>query len=197
MRANALLDVHEVSLPPQVEKLRAEGKEVEAAYQIEVIGRIRGHRWDLHRRTVVEESAIFGGSAGELSADGRHIHLATTFLSNGARTKKGRRSLGFSLDLRVQVPEYVVDRRWFRDDHFDGGYLFRDKINLQASFSSKKGWMLRYGYDSKTPNRATRLAEREEFGDDYRFLIPVIQKSRPGLRATLRLETALWNLPPG
>ena len=96
----------------------------------------------MRANAVVEESAIFGGSAGELSADGRHIHLATTFLSNGARTKKGRRSLGFSLDLRVQVPEYVVDRRWFRDDHFDGGYLFRDKINLQASFSSKKGWML-------------------------------------------------------
>lgn len=195
VRADAYLNVHEITLPPAVEKERKKGKKIEAGYHIEVVGRVRGARWDLHRRTVLEESAIFGGSAAEMSEAERRIQVASTFLSNGAR-QGNRRGLGFSLDLGVQVPEYVVDGRWFQSDHYDGGYLFRDKINLEAEYDPQADdWILRYGFDSKTPNRAARKADSEDLGGDrYRFSIPVRQKTKPGIDATLEIETRLWNV---
>lgn len=194
VRADAFLNVKEIALPSAVAREKEKGKKIEAAYHIEVVGRVRGARWDLHRRTVLEESAIFGGSAAELEHAARRIPVASTFLSNGAR-QGGRRGLGFSLDLRVQVPEYVVDGRWFRKDHYDGGYLFRDKINLEAVYDqAADDWVLRYGFDSKTPNRTSRKATREDLGNDrYRFSIPVEQKTKPGIVAVLEIETRLWN----
>ena len=195
VRADAYLNVHEITLPAAVAKEQAEGKKIDAAYHIEVVGRVRGARWDLHRRTVLEESAIFGGSAAEMSKANRRIPVASTFLSNGAR-QGNRPGLGFSLDLRVQVPEYVVDGRWFQRDHYDGGYLFRDKINLEANYDQKTDeWVLRYGFDSKSPNRTSRKADSEDLGGNrYRFSIPVQQKTKPGIDATLEIETRLWNV---
>ena len=94
------------------------------------------------------------------------------------------------------MPEYVVDGRWFNRDHYEGGYLYRDKINLEAERDAQEGWRLRYGFDSETPNQTTpgQFAKREDLdGDGYRFTIPVAQNTRPGFRGTLVLDTSPWN----
>lgn len=196
-RIDAYLRVDDLPLPAAVEKLRKDGKEVRASYHIEVIARVRGVRWDLHRRTVNEESAIFAQFDDLMpAADGTHrrVHLASSFLSSAGRVNKRRLSLGYSLDLGVMVPEYVVDGLWFNKNHFEGGYLFRDKINLEATVANGGGWTLRYGFDSSTPNRATRLAEHQALpGHCHRFTIPVEQKTKPGLRGELIIETQPWS----
>lgn len=89
---------------------------------------------------------------------------------------------------------YEVDRKFWLDDHFDGGHLFREKINLEAVPAVEtEGWKLRYGLDSRTPNRATTEAEARRENGKVVFRIPLEQKTRPGLKAQLVLEARPWN----
>lgn len=189
IRIEALLKVAEVSLPPRVQKARDEGRRIRASYHIETIGRVRGARWDLHRRLVDEESAIFE-TYDELVRPDKEIHLFITYLAGWARVRKTRPKLGLSLDLRVLVPEYEIDGSWFADEHYDGGYLFRDKLNLEVSAGNEP--LLRYGWDSRTPNRATQSIRAA--GDEAlrEYWIPVRQKSAPGINAELIIRTRPW-----
>jgi len=193
VRLDAFLDIEEITLPADVERKKKDGKEVHAPYHVEVIGRVRGARWDLHRRTIDEASAIFVDYDEHVRA-GKPVQLASIFLSNQARVTLQRPSLGFSLDLRVQVPEYQVGGNWFGKDHYDGGFLYRDKVNFEAIWDKPKGWTLRYGFDSRTPNLTSETAATETLPDaSYRFRIPVEQNTLPGIKATLRIETRRWN----
>lgn len=196
VRVEASLLVDELTLPEEVQEARDNDRDIKASYHIEVIARVRGVRWDLHRRTVDEESAIFG-KFDDLVREKKLVRLASTFLSNQATVAKRRPSLGFSLDLRILVPEYVIDGRWFNRDHYEGGYLFRDKINLEAVHDREKGWRLRYGFDSQTPNQTApgQFADREDReANCYRFTIPIAQDTRPGFKGTLVLDTMPWNV---
>lgn len=193
VRVDVFLDIHEISLPKKLELKKKEGKEIRASYHAEVIGRVRGARWDLHRRTITEESAIFIEYDKHVKA-GNPVQLASLFLSNRARVTHQRPSLGFSLDLGVQVPEYQVEGGWFGSDHYDGGYLYRDKLNLEASALKKEGWKLSYGFDSKQPNQTYKDAEHKLLpANSYSFSIPIEQETLPGIKATLRIVTRPWN----
>jgi hypothetical protein len=191
VRVDGLLEIDDISLPPKVERKRQAGREVRASYHIEVIARVRGEQWDLHRRTVDGESAIF--VPFKRIRDKKPVYLLSGFLLDVARVSRPRRSLGFSLDLGVMVPEYEVDRRWWRDDHHDGGYIFRDKVNLEVTLGADMTPVVRYGFDSKTPNRATRQAAMTTLPEGrYEFRIPVSRNTRPGLTARLLLRTRAW-----
>jgi hypothetical protein len=193
VRVDVFLDIHEITLPEKLQLKKKQGKEIRASYNAEVVGRVRGARWDLHRRTIAEESAVFI-DYDERVKGGKPVQLASIFLSNQARVTRQRSSLGFSLDLGVQVPEYLVAGSWFGSDLYEGGYLFRDKINLEASWDKKLGWQLRYGFDSKTPNQTSEEAAAESLpGNGRSFTLPIAQATEPGIRATLRIETRPWN----
>jgi pimeloyl-ACP methyl ester carboxylesterase len=194
VRVDAFLDIDEIMLPPDVEKARAAGNAVRADYLVDLIARVRGGRWDLHRRTSDEGSAILVDYARNVEAK-RPVHLASVFLSNKARVDATRPTLGFSLDLGMQVPEYQIEGQPFwRKDHYDGGFLFRDKLNLEATTDAAGRWQVRYGWDTETPNSVKRDARAENpIPGNWVFEIPVLQNTRPGLRATLRLETRPWN----
>ena len=199
-RVDAFLDVRSLTLPPAVQKAKDKGKEVRASYHIEVIARVRGARWDLHRRTVDEESALFY-TYDELVKQGKPVHLSSTFLLDSARVdikakeKPGDpRVLGFSLDLRLLVPEYVVDGRWFQKDHHEGGYLFRDKVNFELERKQGAKPQLRWGVDTRSPNQVTdEAARREQDGGCYEFSIPLAQDTTPGFEGVLRLCSQPWN----
>lgn len=193
VRVDVFLDIHEISLPKKLTRKKKQGKDVRASYHVEVIGRVRGARWDLHRRTIAEESAVFI-DYDERVIGGKPVQLASIFLSNQARVTYQRSSLGFSLDLGVQVPEYHVAGGWFGTDHHDGGYLFRDKLNLEANWERQQGWQLRYGFDSMAPNQTSEDADAKPLPDNgYSFTIPIAQATLPGINATLRIETRPWN----
>jgi hypothetical protein len=180
-------------LPEKVQKKKDDGKKVRASYHVETIARVRGKRWDLHRRMVDEASAVFV-DYDEIVRGGKAAHLASIFLSNGARVTPQRSTLGFSLDLRVLVPEYKVDGGWFNSDYYEGGYLYRDKINLEAGKGSDGNWFLKYGFDSVTPNLTSAVAASSKDEDNrYTFAIPIQQSSRPGIQAVLRIESTPWN----
>jgi hypothetical protein len=75
------------------------------------------------------------------------------------------------------------------------GIFNRDKINLQLAVGVAP-LSLHYGFDRKTPYRApTKISDAQvsalEDGQ-FEFRIPVVQKTRPGLTATLVLRTQPW-----
>ena len=191
VRVDGFLDVDEISLPPKVQAAHDKGKKIRASYHIEVIARVRKERWDLHRRVVNEGSAIFVPFARFQQK--RPIQLLSAYLLKDHGMQR-RERLGFSLDLSVLVPEYEVDGFWFLDQHYEGGYLFRDKINLEVALGGTGPPSLRFGFDRKTPNRASRTAQMTELGDgQFEFVIPVQQKTRPGLTGNLVLRARPWN----
>lgn len=193
VRVDGLLEIDEILLPHKVRRAKEAGKKIRASYYVEVIATVRGSFYHLHRRTVNEGSAFFCDYRKYVEGD-RPLHLLSSFLLDMARVKKDRDSLGFGLDLRVLVPEYKVDGFLFLDDYFEGGYLFRDKFNLDLTLGAEDGQpRLRWGLDSHTPNRSARTADMTDDGDGrYTFRIPVVQDTNPGLRATLVLKAAPW-----
>lgn len=199
VRVDARLQVDEITLPPEVEKRKAHGKDVRASYHFEAVVAVRGAQWHLHRRLVSEGSAVFA-TYEELfpkdeSVQPRRPHLFSAFLSSGARVNMRRESLGFSVDLRVLVPQYEVDGRLLFDHHYEGGSLFRDKLNLEALPPEVQGgpWRMRFGFDSQTPNRASTVAEGAMTEDTMEFRVPVSQATRPGIRAQMILTVRPWN----
>lgn len=194
VRVDAFLDLEELMLPMSVQKEKDHGHAIRADYLLDVVGRVRGARWDLHRRTSDEGSAVLIDYDRHVRAR-QPVHLASVFLSNRARVDSTRPTLGFSLDLGVQVPEYQIDGKPFwKRDHYDGGYLFRDKVNLEAFFAEGTGWSLKYGWDTESPNAVKHTsAAHNLLPDSWSFAIPVLQETRPGIRAVLRLETRPWN----
>jgi hypothetical protein len=199
VRVDGVLEVQELRLPPRVARAHREGKEIRASYHFEAVLRVRGARYDLHRRTVDEGSAVFRTFDEMLrppaGVEPRHPYLFSAFLSARRRTKRGAGPLVFSLDLRVLVPEYEIDGALWFGDHIEGAYLYRDTLTLEAVPPEADGadWTMRYGYDSRTPGRATRDAEvhRTDGGRDFR--VPVESATRPGMRATLVLRARPWS----
>jgi hypothetical protein len=194
VRVDAFLDIEALTLPTAVQREKDAGHAIRADYLIDVIARVRGARWDLHRRTTNEGSAVLVDY--DRHVKGRQpLHLASAFLSNQARVDPARPTLGFSLDMGVQVPEYQIDGKpfWTRD-HYDGGFLFRDKVNLEAIVDDDGRWSLRYGWDSAAPNAVQHDAVAvSPIPGSWTFAVPVVQDTQPGIRAVLRLETRPWN----
>ena len=82
------------------------------------------------------------------------------------------------------------------DRHYEGGYIYRELILVEAKPDPKteSGWRMSYGYQSKTPNAAPQPIETTNLsdGDGIQFEIEVLQEKRPGIKAILRLEVRPW-----
>ncbi|QNN23324.1 hypothetical protein HED60_13910 [Planctomycetales bacterium ZRK34] len=201
IRVDGHLEIKQLTLPPDVDKAFKQQKKIRASYHFEAVVRTRGARFDLHRRTVDEGSAVFRTFdelllPQKLGLTGpRHPYLFSTFLSAQHRIKQRRGSLGFSIDLGVLVPQYEVDGLLWFDHHYDGGYLYRDKINLEAlpPQDTQSTWRIRVGYDSRTPNRATTTIDPRNTAAGLEFRIPIQQHTKPGIDAELVLCARPWN----
>jgi hypothetical protein len=192
VRVDGSLTVRELPLPPTIQKAYDQGKRVRGSYFIEVRVRPRGLAWDLHRRLVAERSAIFR-TADELVGmveDLRRMPvLFSSFLAGYARSSP-RRTLALHVQLQIPIPDYEIDGiRYVGDD--SGGYLYRDTVNLQIS-PHPGGWRMRYGFDSRSPGRATVACDIVA-GDDgvLGARVPIVQKSRPGIVAELEIALRL------
>ncbi|MCC6207427.1 MAG: hypothetical protein IT488_04685 [Gammaproteobacteria bacterium] len=184
-----VLQVKDFTLPPKIETAKRKGKKVRASYHVEVIVRVRDFRWDLHRRTHDEASAIFA-KYDEVVGDKKGLTLFSTYLSE-ALIHKNSHYMGFSVDLRVLVPEYVVGDDHFFDDHYDGAYLFRDKLNLLMDWDKAGAARVKYGWDNESgANRAGRVAAVNTRDGEWHCEIPVRNTARPGIDAVLTLRMA-------
>ena len=180
-----------ITLPPRLRRMEESGRSIVASYHINTVVTVRGIKVELHRRTYDEGSAIFR-TKEQLNTRG--TTLFTTFLTRSARVNLRRSSLGLALHLAVLVPEYEVDNRFF-DDHYEGALLFSDKLNMELTPAVNGARTVRYGWDSRTPNRASRALELVE--EDGAFIGQVrfgSGNAQPGISGNLRITIKPWNM---
>lgn len=202
VRVDGTLLVDQLTLPPRVQKEKDKGRRVKASYHFEVMVSVRGKQWQMHRRTLGENSAIFRKYDDLFHPDKTPNHskspqLFSLFLDGRQRVVTTRRSLGFAVDLAVLVPDYEVDGFLFLNDHYEGGCLYRDRVYVEATPPENEGqnWKIQYGYESETPNATSQTAVVTPTDAGIDFEIPVHQPNPPGITARLRVSARKWNQP--
>lgn len=103
-------------------------------------------------------------------------------------------TLAFAADICVRATGYEVDGLLFFKNHFEGGYLFRDMVTLEATPPQMQdgGWRIQYRFE----NQREKDGQDAKVRDDAEVLtreIPIEQTTPPGIRARLHVETRFWN----
>lgn len=205
VRVDIWLDVDDIRLPLPVQAQADAKKKVDALYQLEVLASPRGKLWYLTRRTAEEDSV----------ACIRHQHwqtecpqyLSSVFLSNSARVNPKRRSLAYSITLGVRVPDYEIENRLWFNEHYEGGYLFRDSLIIEMVPPASEGqkWKVKYAWQGSGVAPADQTAEVAQLADDQSVTVSIPfdsvlldherkqKPAYPGLRGKLRFEISAWN----
>jgi len=209
VRIDGVLDIDDLILPKEVAdevaKLPdAEKSRFKASYQFEVAVSVRNCQWQMHRRNVRENCAIFRTyddlfppvKKGARKPDrAQSPHLFSTFLDQNLSVKKTK-SVSLAFDVSVLVPDYTIDGLLFFKRHYEGGHIYRQKIIVEATpdETGVGGWRINYGYQDLTPNQAPHKAETMPLSDKSGifFEIDVVQDTKPGIKARLRLEARAW-----
>ena len=105
--------------------------------------------------------------------------------------------MSFAFDLKVLVPDYEVDGVLFLKRHYEGGFILRELILVEA-FPDKEalgGWRIKYGYQEDNPGKPGVVAETHALLGEpgLAFDIPLEQKVRPGFTGRLRIEARPWS----
>jgi len=202
VRADATLEIDQLTLPAAVQEQLDKKRKVKASYMFEVAVSVRGKPWQLHRRTVNENSAIFrqfdelfpeAGSARRSPNVAASPVLFNVFLDM-SQSQTGT-SFAFAMDLCVRVPGYEVDGLLFLKDHFEGGYLFRDTVMLEATPPAppKGEWEFEYWFANQRDRKRDKATIVENTDEALTFEIPIEQPHPPGIKARLRVKTSYWN----
>jgi len=208
LRVDGILDIDDITLPVEVQKAHEDGKTIRASYQFEIAASVRGCQWQMTRREARENSAIFR-SYGELFPGKDHTkrapdrtkspHLFSLFLDPD-KSVKASKSVSFAFDIKVLVPDYVVDGLLFMKRHYEGGFIYRELLLVEAfpDETAPAGWRIKYGYQDMNPGKPgvdaeTRPLIKGKPNAGIAFDIPIEQKARPGLRGTLRIEARPWS----
>jgi len=159
----------------------------------------RGKRWYLTRR-IAEEDSVACRSHRDLAdpakPDARRIYLSSVFLANRWRVDPERASLAYTLTLGVRVPEFEVDRKFWPDRHYEGGYLFRDSLVLEMTppKSADADWQVSYDWQSERPGLATtRLDTQGLAAARAELSIAFDSATAPGIRGRLLFVVTPWN----
>ena len=205
VRVDGYLDVFNVTLPDEVQVAYAKDSDsVRASYRFEIVAALRASQWQLHRRVVRENSAI-QRTYDELfpkGADGKRgvstansPHLFSLFL-DPTKSQLRHQSVAFAFDIAVLVPDYEIDGVLWLKKHFEGGYLYRRLIVVEATrdAAAVAGWRLDYGFQNETPNVASNVAKTRLDGNVLKFEIEVESppNARPGIKGQLRIEMRSW-----
>ncbi|MBK7356479.1 MAG: hypothetical protein IPN64_08975 [Propionivibrio sp.] len=205
LRADGFLDIDDITLPIEVYKELKAGKKVRSSYQFEIAVSVRGCQWQMTRQEVRENSAIFrtydelfpGEEGSHRPPDRtRSPHLFSVFL-DPSKSVKASGSVSFAFDLKVLVPDYEVDGLLFMKRHYEGGYILRELILVEAfpDPEAQGGWRIKYGYQDDNPGKPGIAAETRKLDGEEGIAIdiPIAQRASPGLKGTLRIEARPWS----
>jgi hypothetical protein len=124
------------------------------------------------------------------------FYLSTVFLDKDARVDKTRSSLAYSVTLGARVPDYEVERRLWLNEHYEGGYLFRDSATIEIfpPQTVNADWQVKFDWQSTNPGKAaTSLLPRPLNDKQLEFTIPFGSDKNPGIRGSLRFIASEWN----
>ena len=205
VRADGWLDVFDVTLPDEVQQhYNRDNDSVRASYRFEIVAALRASQWQLHRRVVRENSAInrtydelFPKGANGQRGPSRDSspHLFSLFL-DPAKSQNRHHSVAFAFDVAILVPDYQIDGVLWLKKHFEGGYLVRRLIVVEAIIDASKpaGWRIMFGSQDQTMiDKLTDAPTRLE-GGALVFEIPIGTPAnvRPGVTGQLRIEIRNW-----
>jgi hypothetical protein len=198
IRVDIWLEITSVSLPVALEP---QADKVEALYQFELMASPRGKRWFLTRRVSEEDSPACRTHTQltkPLSPDDRTMYLSSVFLMNRARVNVKNPGLAYAMTLAAKVPDYQVDKRFWPDQHYEGGNLFRDTaiIEMEPPVPPNDDWSVKFGWMSKVDGIATRPLKYKELKDEGKVVveIPFENKQQPGIKGKIRLFVRPWNV---
>lgn len=205
VRVDGYLDIAELTLPAEVQQALDADRKVRAAYRIEIVATLRGSQWHLHRRTVRENSAITM-AYDELFPKGRdgHRHAAAAgpqlfslFLDPRKSHNTATRSIAFAFDVSVLIPDYQVDGVLWLKRHFEGGYLVRQQIVVEATPdpAAEFGLTIAYGSQDSAVNATTQqaaLAVLPDGGLTFGVDVASPEGSDPRMKGRLRVEMRHW-----
>lgn len=193
IRVDIWVDVDSVRVPAALD-----GKDVGALYQFELTAAPRGKRWLLTRRVAEEDSVACRTHAQLTGADAqaKSLYLSTVFLANRARVNPQRATLAYGMSFGVRVPDYEVEKRFWADSHYEGGYLFRDALVVEMSPPKEEGgeWSAKFSWQSDRVGQATRpLAYKTLNSGQQEMTVPFSAKGAPGITGQLRFVLSAWN----
>ena len=202
VRVDFRLLIDEITLPAKIEKEVGKKRErVKAAYNIETAASLRGLNVFLSERRVIQESAIRRTYERLVrQKTGRHIYLFSGYLiESGKMPHRSDEALAFTVELGVQVPVYEVDNRFWMDDHFEGGYVFKDTITFHV-LRDDKDTVVKYGLASVSgPGVAQDPLQLKPGGKgQYSLEIPIgfaegdDSPPKPGLRGRFQMIVGSW-----
>ncbi|HRP28349.1 MAG TPA: hypothetical protein PLG77_07975 [Burkholderiaceae bacterium] len=197
IRVEIWLEVDEVRLPAEIER-----DDVDALYQFELLARPRGKRWLLSRR-IAEEDSPACRTHKQLTTQGaagaKNVYLSTVFLANRARISNNPddRTLSYSMDVRVRVPDYEKNNTFWPNHHYEGSYLFRDSliVTMEPPQAAGDEWAVKYGWESNRVGVATRtLKPAALIGNKLRLEVDLpATTSKPGIAGKVVLIASAWN----
>lgn len=205
LRVDMWVDITGVAVPQELEQADANGK-LDALYQFEVLARPRGARWYLTRR-VAEEDSVACRTHKVLKtatpAKPVSIHLSTAFLSKKFRVDQERNTLAYSLTLRARVPDYEIERRFWRDRHYEGSHLFDDTLAVEISIpdSDVEPWIVTHDWQSDNVGQSSTPVPRQQLRERNGVLeirVPFWTNDAspprsPGIAGQLRFIATAWN----
>lgn len=197
-RVDVWVDVEAVQLPPKIQ-----GKEADALYQFELLVSPRGKRWYLTRR-MAEEDSVACRSYKELSdpanKSARSIYLSTVFLDKKARVNPTNPPLSFALTLGVRSPDYEVERKFWADGHFEGGYLFHDTMiaDVVLPRQPEEGWKVNAKWQGRDPHPGSQPPDYKALKNGgFEMAVPFSsirnRKARGSIAGWLRFGISAWN----
>ncbi|KRC21416.1 triacylglycerol lipase [Acidovorax sp. Root217] len=204
VRVDLWADIDEIRLPTPVQAQVDAGHKVNALYQMELRASPRGKLWYLTRRTAEEDSVACMAHANWQSDN--HHYLSSVFLANSARVNPRRRSLAYGLEFGVRAPDYEIEKRLWINEHYEGGYLFRNALILEMEPPPNDAtpWKVKYSWQGTGMVQAQTVLDVQPLGDGrVEVVIPFdsytvdgrgTQKpAHPGVRGQLRFVISAWN----
>ena len=194
IRVDIWVDVDAVRLPSEIQ-----GKAVNALYQFELLASPRGKRWHLTRRVAEEDSVACRSHQTLVDPNdkrARSIYLSSIFLADRTRVDQDRPSLAYGLTLGVRVPDYEVERKFWTDGHYEGGYLFRDTmiVEITRPQQADADWTVAFDWQSKNLGRASQsLSYKTLMNGKIQMWVPFGSDSAPGISGKLRFVVSTWN----
>lgn len=193
-----LLDAQEITLPEPIEALKDQGKQIRASYYIETTCHVRGLQVPLNERRVDQSSAMLK-SYDRLVHNAEPIYLFSGYLDRTARKSTADRALCFAISIAIMVPVYEVDRKFWFDDHFEGGRLFSETINFRVYPKNRAPANVYCGLASEvgmgvTHRRLSPTASPhgQQYDIPLGFKPDARRKPRPGFRGRLLLHARPW-----
>lgn len=203
VRVDLWVDIEGVRVPQELEKQDAAGK-LDALYQIEMLAAPRGKRWYLTRRIAEEDSVACRDHSvlkNATAAAPEKVYLSTVFLANRYKANPRFRTLSYSMTIAVRVPDYEVNKQFWPDRHYEGGYLYRDTVVIELKPPAREGgeWQVGYNWQSRDVAQGNKPVPVEQLKNGRAEIdIPFATRDEtpprsPGLSGKLRFVISPWN----